>query len=331
MIRHRILWFFILCIALLILIIGSLLLGNRSIPVNTIIATLLHPSESAESIIIWHYRLPRTILALLVGSGLGVAGGVMQAMTRNPLADPGLLGVHAGSAFAVVCAMSFLGMTEYHQYVVFALIGAAVTTILVHLLAGKAHMNVMRVRLLLSGVAISAFIASFTGIITMFDVNTFDTYRFWVVGSLEGRGIDIVSATWPFIVVGLVLALSQIRALDIMALGSELSQALGQHVLRTQMICFVAIVLLCGGSTAAAGPLGFIGLVVPHIVKLLVGAYWRWILPYCVLVGAIVLLSADILGRMIARPDEIEAGIVLAMVGAPVLLYLVVKLGGRQS
>ena len=261
----------LLLVLLAVLTMVSLSLGSRPVPLGDIWHALWHPADSAISEIVWHYRVPRTALAIVVGTALGAAGVLMQALTRNPLADPGLLGVHAGAAFAVVMSMSFLGITSFGGYAVFALAGAALAAAAVQLLAGKAPPSVRQV--------------------------------------------------------GLVLALTQARALDLLALGDELGQALGQNMLRVRVVGFVAIVLLCGAATAAAGPLGFVGLVVPHVVKLIVGPHWRWILPYGLLGGPVIVLAADVLGRVIARPDEIEAGIVMAAVGAPVLMLLIVRGG----
>lgn len=317
----------LLLVLLAVLTMVNLSLGSRPVPLGDIWHALWHPADSAISEIVWHYRVPRTALAIVVGTALGAAGVLMQALTRNPLADPGLLGVHAGAAFAVVISMSFLGITSFGGYAVFALAGAALAAAAVQLLAGKAPPSVRQVRLLLAGTAISACLAAATGIITMFDVHTFDAWRFWMVGGFDGRGLGVLQSVWPLIAVGMVLALTQARALDLLALGDELGQALGQNMLRVRVVGFVAIVLLCGAATAAAGPLGFVGLVVPHVVKLIVGPHWRWILPYGLLGGPVIVLAADVLGRVIARPDEIEAGIVMAAVGAPVLMLLIVRGG----
>ena len=298
----------LLLVLLIVLTMVSLSLGSRPVPLGDIWHALWHPADSAISEIVWHYRVPRTALAIVVGTALGAAGVLMQALTRNPLADPGLLGVHAGAAFAVVISMSFLGITSFGGYAVFALAGAALAAAAVQLLAGKAPPSVRQVRLLLAGTAISACLAAATGIITMFDVHTFDAWRFWMVGGFDGRGLGVLQSVWPLIAVGLVLALTQARALDLLALGDELGQALGQNMLRVRV-------------------LGFVGLVVPHVVKLIVGPHWRWILPYGLLGGPVIVLAADVLGRVIARPDEIEAGIVMAAVGAPVLMLLIVRGG----
>jgi len=306
---------------------ASLALGNRPMAGATLWNALWHPGADVASTIVWHYRVPRTALAMVVGCALGVAGALMQALTRNPLADPGLLGINAGASLAVVLAMSVLGLTTYAGYVGFALAGAAAGTLGVHVLAGRAPPEQRRVRLLLAGTALSACLGAGTAMVTLFDVQTFDAYRFWIVGSLDGRGLDVLQPTLPLVVVGVLLAVSQAHALDAMSLGEDMGRALGQRLFLARAVGYAGIVLLCGAATAAAGPIGFVGLMVPHMVRLIVGPHWRWILAYAMLAGPVLVLGADVLGRVIARPDEIEAGIVTAVLGAPVLLALVLRRG----
>ncbi|KAF1020728.1 MAG: Ferric enterobactin transport system permease protein FepD [Paracidovorax wautersii] len=255
---------------------ASLAWGARPLALARIVQMLWSPDDSIDAAIVWHYRMPRTGLAIMVGCALGMAGALMQALTRNPLADPGLLGVHAGAALAVVLAMSLLGLASYGGYVGFALAGAAIAAVGVHVLAGQAPPSVRRVRLLLAGTAVSACLASATAMITLFDVQTFDAYRFWIVGSLADRGYDVLVPALPLVAVGLLLGLSQARALDTLSLGDDLGQALGQRPGRVRAVGLVAIVLLCGAATAAAGPIGFVGLV----TSLLGGAYLAWLLAH---------------------------------------------------
>lgn len=325
--RSRVLGLALLLTLLAALALASLALGTRPVPLAQVWQALWQPDGGVVSDIVWQYRLPRTLLAVAVGAALGVAGVLMQALTRNPLADPGLLGVNAGAAFAVVLAMSLLGWRSHHGLALFALAGAALAAVAVQLLAGRAPPSVRKVRLLLAGTALSACLAAATGIVTLFDVQTFDAWRFWMVGALDGRGLDVLRATAPLMGLGLALGLTQARALDVLALGDELGQSLGQNVARTRLLGFVALVLLCGAATAAAGPLGFVGLLVPHALRLLVGPHWRWMLPYALLAGPLLVLAADVAGRLMARPDEVEAGIVMALVGAPVLMALIVRGG----
>ena len=309
--------------ALLGLVLASISLGARPIPVVRLWQLLWQPDGSVESAIVWQMRMPRTALGLAVGAALGVAGGVMQALTRNPLADPGLLGINAGAAFAVVLAMSVLGVGSVVGTVGFALLGALLAAVGVYALSSGSSPSTQRVRLLLAGTAISASLASCTGIVTLFDSTTFDAYRFWVVGALDGRNADVLGVMLPLVLAGCGIALWQARALDAMALGDEFGQALGLRLKPVRIWSFIAIALLCGAATAAAGPIAFVGLVIPHAVRLLVGPHWRWILPYGLLAGPVLVLGSDILGRLVAVPNEIEVGIVTAFIGAPVLLALV--------
>lgn len=312
----------LLLAALLGLVLASISLGARPISVSRLWQLLWLPDSSIESAIVWQMRMPRTSLGLAVGAALGVAGGLMQALTRNPLADPGLLGINAGAALSVVLAMSVLGIGGYAGMVGFALMGALLAAIGVFALSSGAAPSVLRVRLLLAGAAISACLHSLTGIVTLFDSSTFDSYRFWVVGALDGRNADVLWLMLPLVLAGCSIALWQARALDAIALGDEFGQALGLRLKPVRIWSFIAIALLCGSATAAAGPIAFVGLVIPHAVRLLVGPHWRWILPYCLVAGPVLVLASDILGRIVAPPGEIEVGIVCAFIGAPVLLAL---------
>ncbi|MEO5793942.1 MAG: iron chelate uptake ABC transporter family permease subunit [Rhodoferax sp.] len=313
----------LLVAALLALVLASISLGTRPIPLARLWQLLWQPDGSVESSIVWQMRMPRTALGLAVGAALGVAGGLMQALTRNPLADPGLLGINAGAALAVVLSMSLLGISNYLGYVGFALLGALLAAVGVYVLSSGAAPSTQRVRLLLAGMAISTSLGSCTGIVTLFDTTTFDAYRFWVVGALDGRSTEVLWPMLPLVLVGCTIALCQARALDAMALGDEFGQALGLRLKPVRIWSFTAIALLCGAATAAAGPIAFVGLVIPHAVRLLVGPHWRWILPYGLLAGPVLVLGSDVVGRLIAVPSEIEVGIVTAFIGAPVLLALV--------
>ncbi|MBT0771513.1 iron ABC transporter permease [Kineosporia sp. J2-2] len=302
------------------LVVASVAIGSRPIPVPRVWQGLWHRDGSTESIIIWQLRMPRTLLALTVGAALGVAGAVMQALTRNPLAEPGILGVNAGAAFAVVVAVAGLGVTTFSGYVGFACAGAALASVLVWAVNRNGSDPT---RLLLAGVALSACLGACTGIITMFDEDAFDSYRFWVVGSLAGRDDTVLLPLLPFVAAGVVVALLLGPSLNALATGDDTASSLGVRVGLVRVLCFVVLTLLCGAATAAAGPLAFVGLVVPHAVRLVAGADQRKILALSLIAGPALVLAADVIGRVVARPGEIEAGIVTAFVGAPVLLRLV--------
>ena len=310
-------------LVLLVLITESLALGSRTLSPEEVWQGFLAYDNSVASKVVWGLRIHRTILAIVVGASLAVAGVVMQALTRNPLAEPGILGVNAGASLAVVAAIGGLGLTSVNQYLPFAFAGAAAAAVLVHMMSRRSA-DSGPARLVLAGVALGASLSSITGTITMYNSKIFDSYRFWVVGSLENRKLEVLLWVAPFLAVGLVLALASAHSLNALALGDEQATALGVNLAVVRGVAFVALTLLCGAATAAAGPISFIGLVIPHVVRLLVGADQKHLLAWSVVAGAGLLLAADVVGRLLTRPTELEAGIVTAFIGAPVLLVLAV-------
>lgn len=310
-------------LVLLVLITESLALGSRTLSPEEVWQGFLVYDNSVASKVVWGLRIHRTILAIVVGASLAVAGVVMQALTRNPLAEPGILGVNAGASLAVVAAIGGLGLTSVNQYLPFAFAGAAAAAVLVHMMSRRSA-DSGPARLVLAGVALGASLSSITGTITMYNSKIFDSYRFWVVGSLENRKLEVLLWVAPFLAVVLVLALASAHSLNALALGDEQATALGVNLAVVRGVAFVALTLLCGAATAAAGPISFIGLVIPHVVRLLVGADQKHLLAWSVVAGAGLLLAADVAGRLLIRPTELEAGIVTAFIGAPVLLVLAV-------
>ena len=324
----------VLVLALLLSL--SLAVGTRGIPLGSVWTALLNPGDgSRESIIVWQLRMPRTLLGIVVGAALAIAGVVMQAVSRNPLAEPGILGVNAGAALSVVLAISVLGVSDAGDYVWFALGGAVLATALVYGLgvrtAGPGDGAQGRVRLVLAGAALTACFGAVTGTVTMFDANTFDSYRFWVVGSLANRDTAVLGHVLPFIVAGALVALALGPRLNALALGEDVGISLGVRPGRVRLGGLVAITLLGGAATAAAGPISFVGLLVPHALRLVLGHDVRWLLAYSVVAGPVLVLAADIVGRVVARPGELEVGIVTAFAGAPVLLWLVTRRAGRSA
>jgi len=254
---------------------------------------------------------------------LGMAGAVMQALTRNPLADPGLLGVNAGDAVAVVIGISVLGVSTALGYLPFAFLGAAVASVVVYLLGSVGRSGATPVRLALAGVAVTAALTAVIDAVTLLDPATFDKYRFWAVGSLNGRGTEIFWQVLPFIVVGVVLALCLGPALNALAMGDDVGRALGASVTRTRVLSGVVIMLLAGAATAAAGPIAFVGLAVPHAARSITGPDNRWVLAYTAVLAPILLLGSDIIGRVVVRPGELSVGIVTALIGAPIFIMMV--------
>jgi iron complex transport system permease protein len=309
---------------LLTVIIASLAVGTKPIPTGTVLEALIGYDPALEDHLIVHgLRMPRTIVGLLVGVALGLAGGVMQGVTRNPLADPGILGVSAGAALFVVIGIYWFGVATLTGYVWFSFAGAAVASLAVYALGSLGREGATPVKLALAGAAITAFLASITTTILLLDLATLDQFRFWAVGSIAGRDATIAAQLAPFIAVGALMALASGRVLNALALGDDVARSLGQRVGAARAFAALSVVLLVGAATAAAGPIGFVGLTVPHIARAITGPDYRWVLPYAAVLAATLLLASDILGRVVARPGELQVGIVTAVVGAPFFIALV--------
>lgn len=301
----------------------SLLVGARLISPERILQILLVDDPwSFDRIVLTEYRLPRTLLGLLCGAAFGVSGALIQAATRNPLADPGILGVNAGSAFFVTLAVGLLGWQSIDTYIWAAFVGAIVVTLIVYALGVSGREGATPIRLVLAGVALSAVLGGIGSAMALLNPQTFDALRTWSIGSLAGRDLHVVARVAPFIIAGLVIALFAARPLNAVALGDDLAQSLGADILRARILVVIAVTLLAGAGTAACGPIGFVGLMVPHMVRWFTGPDQRRIIAFTLIFSPILLLSADIVGRLVLYPGELEAGIVTAFIGAPVLIAL---------
>ncbi|WJS90004.1 FecCD family ABC transporter permease [Microbacterium testaceum] len=309
---------------LALLIVASLAVGSRALAPGDVLSALFTDRRDAAGVIVHELRLPRTLTAIFAGACLGVAGVLMRAATRNPLADPGLLGVNAGAALGVVVAIAFFGVATASGYVWFAFAGAAGASLLVHA-AARGDRRDDAIGLILAGVALSACLGAVVRIVTLVDDDTFESFRFWAVGSFERRDPDVAAQLLPFAVAGVVLALLVSRGLDQLQLGSDLARSLGVSPALITLGAGAAITLLCAAATSAAGPLAFIGLLVAHAVRGAVGSSVRISLPLAAVTGAALTLASDVLGRVIALPGEVEAGIVAAFLGAPLLLWLILR------
>ncbi|MEM9036059.1 MAG: iron chelate uptake ABC transporter family permease subunit [Actinomycetota bacterium] len=324
---RRVAGIIVLAIALFCTILASLAVGAKPIPIGSVIdAFLSYDSTNTDHLIVRELRLPRTFIGIIVGTALAVAGAVMQAVTRNPLAGPGLLGVNAGAAFAVVLALWAFDLGSIYSLVWFAFIGAGITSVVVYALGSIGRGGATPVRLALAGAALSALLLSLTNAVTLLDRDTLDQFRFWAVGSLAGRDADIAGQLAPFIAVGLSFAFALSRPLNSLALGDDAARGLGVRVGLTRALSGLAIVLLCGAAVAAAGPIGFVGLVVPHAMRAWFGPDQRWLVRACALAGPALLLFCDVIGRVIARPGEIQVGIMTAAIGGPAFVFLVRRL-----
>ncbi|MGC9405414.1 FecCD family ABC transporter permease [Streptomyces sp. DZ1-3] len=302
----------------------SLAVGSGDVSAHDLVHGILDPDRSVRGqLVVQEVRIPRTLAGLLAGVALGLAGTVMQGVTRNPLADPGLLGLNAGAAVAVVFAMSVLSLTEPGQYIWFGFLGACLAAALVYGVASFGREGATPVKLALAGAAATALLVSVTDTILLTDSHTYDQFRFWQVGALDGRDTDVLLQALPFVLAGGVLALGLGPRLNGLALGDDVARALGQRVAVARLAGAASTVLLCGAATAVAGPLAFVGLAVPHAVRMFTGPDHRWILPCSALLAPVLLLVADVVGRVVAPPGEVQVGVVTAAIGCVPFILLV--------
>jgi len=314
----------VIAVAILILSLAvSITLGAAEIDLRTVfMAVFQYDDTFFEHLIIQTVRLPRVIAGVVIGAALAVAGAIMQGLTANPLASPGILGINAGASFAVVVGVFLLGSPSLLIYGILAIAGAAVAAIIVYTLGSVGRGGTTPVKLTLAGVIFTAFTSAFTTAILVLDRQTFDQIRFWTVGSVAGRDWEIIGWMFPFILVGLIGSLLMSRQITTISLGQDIAQGLGQNTMRVKLIAALMVVLLAGGSVAIAGPVGFVGLIIPHVVRAICGVDYRWIIPYGAVAGGILVVIADSVGRIALRPQEIPIGVMLAFVGAPFFIYL---------
>ncbi|MFF8595411.1 FecCD family ABC transporter permease [Streptomyces sp. NPDC015220] len=298
----------------------SIAVGAKELSLAQVWHGLFQDSGTYGDVVVGE-RLSRTVLGLLAGAALGLSGAVLQALTRNPLADPGVLGINAGASAAVVTAITYFGVTSLSGYVWFAFLGAAAVGALVWFLGGSR--GATPVRLALAGTAIGAALYGYVQAVMIMDDAALGRMRFWTVGSLASATNATIVQVLPFMLVGTVLALLLARPLNAMAMGDDTARALGAHLNRTRALAMLAATVLCGAATAACGPIVFVGLMVPHVVRSFTGPDLRWILPYATVLSPVLLLGADVVGRVVARPAEVQVGVVTAIIGGPVFILLV--------
>lgn len=307
-----------------LVVLLSLAYGARPMPLSEAwYAFADFDPDSQNHLIIRSLRLPRTLIGLCVGAALGLAGAVMQGVTRNPLADPGILGVNAGAAVGVVLAIYLFDIGSAAGWMAFAMAGALGASLLVYTLGSQGRGGATPVKLALAGAATSAMLGAVTSAIVLLDIDTLDQFRFWSVGSLTGRDLALLGAIGPFLAAGGVVALGMGRTLNALSLGEDVATSLGQKVGLARATGALAVVLLVGGAVSLAGPIGFVGLVIPHVARVITGPDYRWILAYCLVLSPVLLLGSDIIGRLVVRPGELQVGIVTAVVGAPFFIALV--------
>ena len=306
-------------------VICSFAFGARTVTVSDMMDAITKSEETSFAVSVIRARIPRTVFGLIAGGSLGVSGALMQSITRNPIADPGILGVNTGASLFVVCGMAFLQISTAKEYIWLALLGAGVTAVLVYLIASLGSGGMTPLKLALSGAAISTALSSVVSTIMLPNSQVMDDYRFWQMGSIGGANWDKIFLMSPFFVGGFLLAIALTPSLNTLALGDEMATSLGVNPKLVRLLGAIGGVVLCGATTALAGPIGFVGLMIPHFMRLLFGNDLRFIIPFSAIGGGCLLLFSDVIGRLLGRPGELEVGIVTAFLGAPVLILIIRK------
>lgn len=309
--------------ALAFAILASLAHGSNPLSYGQVWSALWDRDGSDAALIVWTQRWPRTLVGILIGASFGVAGALIQALTRNPLADPGILGVNAGAGFAVTLGVGVFGLSGTTGYIWFAFIGAAAATVIVYLIGSAGGGAASPVTLVLAGVALSAVLGGFSTFLTLLDPDTFRSIRNWGLGSIARTSLNDTVTVLPFLAAGLLIAIIVSTSLNSIALGDELAASLGTKIVLTRTLGIIAVTLLAGGATALTGGIAFVGLMIPHVVRWFTGPDQRWIIAYSALAAAVLILLADTAGRVLGSPGEIQVGILTAILGAPVLIALV--------
>lgn len=318
--RLRALWFLVAIATLGALIVISVMIGSRDVSWADAVAALGGSTNGFDEAAVAK-RIPRTFLAVAVGAALGVSGAVMQGVTRNPLADPGILGVNMGASLAVVTGIAYFGLTSASSFIWVAITGAALAAVFVYVVGSLGRGGATPLKLALAGAATSAALASFVTAIILPRGDISQSARSWQIGGVGGGTWDSISQVLPFLLVGFLISLASAKGLNSLALGDDLAAGLGERVAMTRGAAALGAVVLCGAATAVTGPIAFVGLVVPHACRLMFGVDHRWVLPFSAVVGASLLTGADVLGRILTRPSEIDVGIITAIIGAPIFIW----------
>ncbi|MBJ3785478.1 FecCD family ABC transporter permease [Devosia sediminis] len=327
--RLRLAWLLLVLGLLGICCALSVAIGARDVGLADILAAFNGLADTIEQAAVTK-RIPRTVLAAIAGAALGLSGAVMQGVTRNPLADPGILGINMGAALAVVVGLAWFGLAAAQAYIWTAIFGAAVTAVFVFVIGSLGRGGATPLKLALAGTATSIALASFITAVILPRNDIAEGARSWQIGGVGGATFDTIIQILPFLAAGFLLCLLSARKLNSLALGDELAAGLGERVMLARATASFGAVILAGATTAICGPIAFVGLLVPHVCRLLVGVDHRWLLPFSALGGAILLLASDVIGRIIARPGELDVGIVTAFVGAPIFIWIVQRYRGRD-
>jgi len=320
--RVRGLWLLVAALVLLAAMVGSVTIGSRDVDWSAVLGAVAGGVDGFDQAAVAK-RIPRTLLAVVAGAALGVSGAVMQGVTRNPLADPGILGINLGASLAVVTGLAYFGLAAASTTIWVAIIGAGATAVFVYTVGSLGRGGATPLKLALAGAATSAALASVITAVVLPRGDIASSVRSWQIGGVGGATVVQLEQVLPFLVVGFLVCLLSARGLNSLALGDELAAGLGERVAIARGAAALGSVVLCGAATAVTGPIGFVGLVVPHACRLIVGVDHRWLLPFSAVVGAILLTVADVLGRIVARPAEIDVGIITALIGAPIFIAIV--------
>ena len=323
LVARRVGWVVAGVIAVLLAVLLSLAVGARAVAPSAVVDALLHGGGGDDAEVVRDLRVPRTLIGLMVGAALALAGTALQGITRNPIADPGILGISQGASVGVVLSIAFAGVHTLTGYVWYAFAGAGLASVAVYAIAARGRGGATPVKLALGGAAINALLVSVTMAVLTTDAATMDEFRFWQVGSIAGRDGQVAGQVWPFLLVGTVLVVSVARGLDALALGEDVAKGLGQNIAAVRILGGLGATVLTGVGVAAAGPIAFVGLAVPHIARAIVGSDHRWVLPMAALIGPVMLLVSDVVGRIVFPPGEVPAGVMTALIGVPFLVTLV--------
>ncbi|KAA0563260.1 FecCD family ABC transporter permease [Rossellomorea aquimaris] len=317
---------FIGTILILIVCIGiSIVYGYTDTSWRITLEAFTNPDGSTEHIVLQTIRLPRALIAATVGASLAISGVLMQTLTKNPLASPGIFGINAGGAFMVVVAVTLFGVTNLQSFTWLAFLGAGLAAVGVYVISSVGNNGLTPMKLTLAGAAITAMFSSFTQGLLVLNEAALEQVLFWLAGSVQGRSLAILTGVFPYIVVGWILALMLAGKMNILAMGEDVAKGLGLKTALIKFIALLVVVLLAGGSVAIAGPIGFIGIIIPHLARKIIGVDHRWLIPYSGLLGAILLLAADIGARYIIMPQEVPVGVMTAIIGAPFFVYVARK------
>ncbi|ADL50640.1 FecCD family ABC transporter permease [Clostridium cellulovorans] len=308
-----------------ICVLASLAWGSKNIGFGQAINALLHTDDTSFAALVVRERIPRTIFSIMAGASLGISGALMQSITRNPIADPSILGVNTGASLFVVIGIAFFNINSPNQYIWLALAGAGITSVFVYVVASIGNGGMTPIKLALAGAATSAVLSSLVSAVILPRSEVMDAFRFWQVGSVSGATWESISLILPFIIIGLIISIAVTPALNVLALGDDVATGLGVNIGIIRVICATAGVILSGATTAIAGPIGFIGLMIPHSIRLIFGSNLKGIVPLSAIGGAMLLIISDVLGRVIGSPGEVQVGIITAFLGAPILIIIARK------